>query len=186
MGNVGTPSNKRGRPLHGPACRPEACGGNQARPRLAVGGLECPRDEGVDGGLVVVDPEGEDPAPRAGSGVGRMEALADVEADEELVAGALGPASRQGQVPWTWRCPSERVRKRTRPRRPPSNTHITSRGGSGSFARHVPIGRLRWTCHRRRQHPPGAFGRGRAKGSCTAGRSGRPKGLPNTHLFVKR
>ena len=56
---------------------------------------------------------------------------------------------------WTWQYPSKRVRKRTRPRRPPSNTQITSRGGSGSFARHVPIGRLRRTCRPRRQHPLG-------------------------------
>ena len=159
---------------------------HQARPRLAVGGLEGPRDEGVDGGLVVVDLEGEDPAPRAGPGVGRMEALADVEADEELVAGVLGPCLEAGLRGHEHGgiLPSVSANAPGRDARPATPTLPAAAGleaSPGMFPSVVLGGHAA-----RAGNTPRAFGRGRAKGPCAGGRSGRPKGCPNIHLFVKK
>ena len=56
--------------------------------------------------------------------------------------------------------------------------------GLGKLARHVSVGRLRRTCRPRRQHPPGL--RKRQGTRAARGRSGRPKGRPNKHLYVQK
>ena len=161
---------------------------DQAPGGLAAGRLEGPPEEGVDAGPEALDAHGGHLGAARAPGEGDVEALPDVEAHREAVlrvvlarleAGLRGP--EHGGV-----LPSVPANNAPAPGRPPGNTHITGRGWPW---------KTRPACSCRSSSadmppapatPPGAFGRGRAQGPRAGGRSGRPKGRPNIHLFVKK